>query len=186
METRPQISVIVYGSLLAPSVLDDLFEDLAGRIWPIRLQEFERVCNQTASWRGIDANQRAVLNVRRADDAWCNGLVVTDLQRGEFEAFRERERGYRLVEVHPDHIDLYEPHDIDAPLDTTRPSLDDQDLVLVTTGTKVDHEIDPIPSYLEECIDGASQWGGAFLADFKATTATNAGSDLTTYCTDQQ
>jgi hypothetical protein len=104
---------------------------------------------------------------------------VTDLQRDEFETFRDRERGYQLMEVQSDHIDPYPSTEISRPFDTSKPSLDDQDLLLVTTGQHVDNDIDPIPSYLEECLDGASQWGEQFLADFKMTTATNAATDLT-------
>lgn len=185
MGTRPRLAVLVYGSLLDPAVLGDLFETLEGRVWPVTVQGFERICNQAASWRATDADQRAVLNVVRAETAWCNGLVVTDLKRAEFEAFKERERGYRLVEVDPDHVDPYPPGDVDTDrIGTAVPPLGEQDLVLVTTGTRVDHDIAPIQSYLEDCFDGASQWGESFLADFEATTETNTGADLTTYRSD--
>jgi len=184
MKARPRLAVIVYGSLLAPSELADLLDDPAGRIWPIRLRGFERLCNQTASWRGTDAGQRGVLNVVRTDGAWCNGLLVTDLDRDEFTAFKDRERGYRLLEVAPEDVDPYPPDVVDAPLETTRPPLEDQDLLLVTTGTKVDHDIAPIPSYLETCLDGASQWGETFLSEFTTTTATNVDADLTSYRTE--
>ena len=60
------------------------------------------------------------------------------------------------------------------------PPIEGQDLVLTTTGTKGDHDIAPIPSYLDAYLEGASQWGETFLADFEATTET----DLTTYRTD--
>lgn len=178
MATRPRLAVIVYGSLLAPTELDELFGDLGGRVWPIRLQGFERICNQAASWRPTDADQRAVLNVVRNTESWCNALVITGLRRVEFETFRARERGYRLTEVDPDQIDPYAPDDFDAPIDATMPPLDEQDLTLVTTGTKVDHDIAPIPSYCRQCLDGASQWGETFLAEFKTTTVSNSRADL--------
>jgi len=178
MATRPRLAVIVYGSLLAPTELDELFGDLGGRVWPIRLRGFERICNQAASWRPTDADQRAVLNVVRNTESWCNALVITGLRRVEFETFRARERGYRLTEVDPDQIDPYAPDDFDAPIDATMPPLDEQDLTLVTTGTKVDHDIAPIPSYCRQCLDGASQWGETFLAEFKTTTVSNSRADL--------
>lgn len=170
MGARPTLSVVVYGSLLDPAALRAVVEDPEGRVWPVKLRGFERRCNQTASWRETDDDRRAVLNVVRSDDAWCNGLVVTDLLRGEFEAFRERERGYRLVEVDPADLDPYPRRDIDTPFETSDPGLADQDLLLVTTGTRVATDIRPIPSYLEACLDGASRWGGTFFADFKSTT----------------
>lgn len=180
MGPRPRLAVVVYGSLLDTEPLVDLFGDIDGRVWPIKLRGFERVCNQTASWRGTDGDERGVLNVVRTDGAWCNGLVVTDLGRGEFAAFTERERGYRLVEVDPELIDSYAEDDVDTThVGTTTPPLAEQDLVLVTTGTKVDHDIAPIPSYIEACLDGAGQWGEPFLDDFRATTKRNDGTDLT-------
>lgn len=178
MGTRPRLAVLVYGSLLAPTELDKLFDDLAGRVWPVRLRGFERVCNQAASWRPTAADEQAVLNVVRDSESWCNALIVTELEQPEFEGFKDRERGYRLVGVDADRIDPYAPSDVDAPIDTTKPALAEQDLTLVTTGTKVAHDIAPIPSYLRECLDGASQWGGTFLAEFKATTTANPGSEL--------
>jgi len=185
MGTRPRLAVLVYGSLLAPTELDELFGNLPERVWPVRLQGFERICNQVASWRPTEADQQAVLNVVRNDDSWCNALVVTDLQRSEFEAFRERERGYRLTDVGSDYIEPYAPGDIDtAQIDTTKPPLAEQDLTLVTTGTNVDQDIAPIPSYLSECLDGASQWGETFLEDFKTTTAANTGTELPTAFTE--
>lgn len=177
MGERPRLAALVYGSLLDPAELDTLFGDLPGRVWPVRLRGFERICNQAASWRQTDGDQQAVLNVVRNDEAWCNALVVTDLQRTEFRAFKDRERGYRLLEVDPARIDPYAPSEVETNGET-RPPLAEQDLLLVTTGTNVAHDIAPIPSYLRECLDGASQWGERFLAEFKATTAANPGRDL--------
>ena len=88
------------------------------------------------------------------------------------------------MEVPPTDIEPYPAHDIDTThLDTTTVPIDAQDLVLTTTGTKVDDAIAPIPSYRQECLDGASQWGERFLAEFRRTTTTNSGADLTTYRT---
>ena len=180
MEERPRLAVLVYGSLLAPGELDNLFDGVTERVWPVRLQGYERICNQTASWRPTHANQQAVLNVVRNSASWCNALIVTDLHQSELETFKDRERGYRLVEVDADAIDPYAPGAVDAPIDTARPPLAEQDLTFVTTGTNVAHDIAPIPSYCRECLDGARQWGETFLAEFKTTTASNPGTDLPT------
>jgi len=185
MATRPRLAVFVYGSLLDPTALDALFDDFQQRVWPVTGQGFERVCNQRASWRATEADQQAVLNVVRADGTWCNGLVVTDIQRGELQAFKDREAGYRLREVPTTDLEQYAARDVDTThLESTMPPIEEQDLVLTTTGTKVDHDIAPIPSYLDECLVGASQWGETFLADFEATTETNTETDLATYRTD--
>ena len=177
MGERPRLAILVYGSLLDPAELDTFLSDRAGRVWPVRLQGFERICNQVASWRPTEADQQAVLNVVRNEGSWCNALAVTDLRRTEFQAFTERERGYRLLEVDTDCIDPYASGEVDADGER-QPPLDEQDLLLVTTGTNVAHDIAPIPGYLGECLDGASHWGERFRADFEATTAANPGTDL--------
>ena len=157
MAPSPRLAVFVYGSLLDPAALDTCFDDVEQRVWPVRGQGFERVCNQRASWRATDGTQQGVLNVVRADGAWCNGLLVTDIQREEFQAFSDREAGYRLVELPATDIEPYAARNVDTThIDTTVPPIDEHDLVLTTTGTKVDHDIDPIPSYLDECLEGAS------------------------------
>jgi len=182
MSGRPRVAVITYGSLLDPDDLDALFTELTSRVLPITVDGYKRVFNQKASWRDADGESRAVLNVVRHEGAWFNGLLVTDLRREEFANFRERERGYRLVEVAHDQIDLYDSSAVSTDaLKADRSPLSDQDLVLVPTGTKVTEDITPIDSYVDLCCEGAEQWGEAFLSDFLRTTRLPCGDDLTTY-----
>lgn len=181
MGTHPRLATVAYGSLLDPATLGELFDGIDGRVQPVKLQGFKRVFNQEASWRDVDDDQRAVLNVVPAEDAWCNGIVVPNLTREECHAFRERERGYRLIEVDPDRLDPYAARAVDTDhVGGVGPRVDTQDLVLVPTGTRVTDDIAPIEPYVEECIAGASQWGETFRADFEATTATNTGTSLAT------
>lgn len=173
MKRRPRVAVVGYGSILDRGDLGELFVDGVRRSVPIRVDGFERVFNQEASWRDVDGDERAVLNVERSDDGWFNGVLVTDLSREEFAAFRRRERGYRLIEVEPDEIDPYDADD--------RARIDENDLILTTTGERVRDDIAPIRSYARLCADGAADWGDEFLADFLATTEVDDGRSLARY-----
>jgi len=164
---HPTIGVLGYGSLLHPEALADLFADWETRTTPVTLDGFRRRFDQVASWRDTDAQHRAVLNVTRDADAWCNAVYVTDLTRGEYQTYRDRERGYRLIEVRAEHI---------APYDGTCP---DDDLVLLPVGERTASDIVPVPDYRDRCLAGAAHWGEQFAADFRATTETAAGIPLT-------
>lgn len=163
---HPRIGVLGYGSLLHPEALADLFADWEARTTPVTFDGFRRRFDQVATWRDTDAHHRAVLNVTRDPDAWCNAVYVTDLTREEYRTYRERERGYRLIEVRPEHITPYEG------------SLPDDDLVLLPIGERTASDIAPIPDYRERCLAGASHWGEEFAADFRATTETAAGTPV--------
>lgn len=180
MTERPRIAVIVYGSVLNPNDLSDVFTQIRGRVAPVKVSGFERLFNQEASWRETTGANRAVLNVRRNDDHWFNGILVADLTRSEFREFKERERGYRLTEVEREALTSYDQADIEADVATDRPAVGAQDLVLTTTGSKTRADIEPIAEYAELCRDGASQWGETFLHDFLQTTKTASGESIST------
>lgn len=173
MKRRPRVGVVGYGSILDKEALGELFDDGVRRAIPVRVGGFERVFNQEASWRDVEGDERAVLNVVRAADSWFNGILIPDLARPEFTAFRRRERGYRLVEVDPDEVDPYDAGD--------RAEIDENEMVLTTTGEKVQDDITPIQSYARLCVEGASEWGDEFLTDFLATTDVNGRSGLASY-----
>lgn len=185
MTTRPRLAIIAYGSLLNPSTLEDLFEDVQSRIVPVRVRGFRRICNQEANWRPVTDDQRAVLNVERAPGSWFNGLLVTDISREGFETFRDRERGYRLLEVESDQLERYEADAVATDrLETEQPERPAPDVTLMPTGKHPDPDIAPIESYLQRCLDGARAWSETFLADFKRTTELNSGVNLHTYLDD--
>lgn len=181
MTDRPRLAVIVYGSVLHPDDLRELFGDISYRIAPVTVEGFTRLFNQEASWRETDGTQKAVLNVAPASDRWFNGILVSDLSRSEFSEFRERERGYRLIEVDTDEISSYNQSSIETDLQLSRPDIASQDLVLTTTGAKTREDIDPIDDYVDLCYEGASQWGPEFLQDFLRTTELASGELLESY-----
>jgi len=181
MTDRPRLAVIVYGSFLHPNDLAELFDDVPSRVVPVEVRGFDRLFNQEASWRETDGDRKAVLNVTPASDEWFNGILVVDLSREEFREFRERERGYRLIEVGFDALESYDRPTIEPDLTVDEPDIASQDLVLTTTGLKTRDSIDPIDSYVDLCYDGASQWGSEFLHDFLRTTKLSTGESLKSY-----
>lgn len=181
MTDRPRLGVIVYGSFIHPDDLADLFDDIPGRVVPVKVRGFDRLFNQEASWRESDGDQKAVLNVTPGSDKWFNGVLVADLSREEFREFRKRERGYRLIEVDFDAIESYDRSIIETDLAVDGPDIESQDLVLTTTGLKTRDSISPIDSYVDLCYDGASQWGTNFLQDFLRTTHLATGESLESY-----
>lgn len=165
---RPRIGVIGYGSLLQPSELATLAENAPNRAIPVKVDGLKRVFNQRTSWRTEDDIVCGVANVVRAADSWINGVLLPDLTRSEFRAFRERERWYRLIEI---SIDDVEPYDR-----TEHSRIKRLELILTTTGLETDPDIEPIPSYVDVCLNGAETWGEEFHSDFVESTETNAGS----------
>lgn len=168
LKVRPRIAVIGYGSLLQPSELRELAPETPERAIPVRIDGFRRVLDQRTSRRTDDDVECAVANAVRSPESWTNGVLLPDLTRREFEQFRDRERWYRLVEVPSGDIDPYDR------MDASR--IETQDLVLTTTGLETNADIEPIPEYVDACLEGAAEWGETFREDFIETTETNTGS----------
>lgn len=170
---RPRIAVIGYGSLLQPSELVALADDVPDRAIPVKIDGLKRVFDQRTSWRTDDNIECAVANAVRSDDSWMNGIFLPDISRSEFNTFRERERWYRLIEVSTEDI---EPYD-----DTGQNCIEQHELVLTTTGLETASDIEPIPRYANACLKGAAEWGEEFRNDFLETTETNTGCQLTKF-----
>lgn len=133
----------------------------------------KRIFDQRTSRRTDDDVECAVANAVRDPDAWLNGVLVPAVDRDEFRTFRERERWYRLIEVPFDDIEPYDESD--------RTRVDRNDLVVTTTGLETDPDIEPIPSYVADCLESAAAWSEEFREDFVASTETNAGESIPKY-----
>lgn len=168
--TRPRTGLLVYGSLLAPAELRELGTDAVGRAVPVRVDGLRRVLNQETSWRSDHERERAVCNVVRDPDGWLNGLVLPDVSRATFTEFRERESWYRILEVPLPDVEPYR--------DAAEAALEATDVLLTTTGTETDDDIEPVPEYVDLCVEGAAEWTATFREDFLRTTETNAGVSL--------
>lgn len=171
--TRPRTGLLVYGSLVVPSELRELCRDGVERAVPVRVDGLRRVFDQETSWRSDHPHERAVCNVVRDPESWINGLVLPDVSRETFSGFREREKWYRLIGVPRSDVELYRGSDEDA--------LAANDVILTTTGTETDDDIEPIPDYVDQCVNGASEWPATFHEDFLRTTETNSGRSLEDY-----
>lgn len=171
--TRPKIGLLVYGSLVVPSELGELCPDGVERAVPVRVDGLRRVFNQETSWRSDHPNERAVCNVVRDPESSINGLVLPDVSRETFAEFREREKWYRLIGVPRSDVEPYRGSDEEA--------LAANDVFLTTTGTETDDDIEPIPDYVHECVNGAAEWAGTFQEDFLRTTETNSSGSLEDY-----
>jgi hypothetical protein len=175
--SAPRVGVLGYGSILSPDDIDDLAPGGTEAAIPVRVSGFARRFNQEASWRDTDGRERAVLNVEPEAEAWFNAVLLPDLDRESYATFRERERGYRLVEVEADELEPYDPEDGDR--------TDAIDIVLVAVGERTATDIDPIPEYVDICLEGAAHWGAEFEAEFLGTTETAAGVPLSEYLDDR-
>lgn len=161
------MALIGYGSLIQPSELAKLATETPDRAIPVKIDGLKRVFDQRTSRRTDDDVECAVANVVRSADSWTNGVLLPDVSRAEFDEFRERERWYRLIEVPAGDIDPYDRTDASR--------IEAQDVVLTTTGLETDADIEPIPEYVDACLEGAAAWGENFREDVLETTETNTG-----------
>lgn len=170
----PVVGIVCYGSLLSPDELVPFLDGDGSLAVPVRVNGFRRVFNQRSVWRSstTDGDSSAVLNAVLDQDACMNAVLVPELNAREYDAVRRRERGYRMVEVEGSEIEPYN--------DTQLP---DTDLVLVPTGNeeRLDSSLEPIPEYIDICLDGAGHWGEKFYNEFLETTELGNGESLREY-----
>lgn len=162
---QPTVSVIGYGSLLSPNEILPFLDKNFVCATPVRIEGFRRTFNQESTWRAkaTDAEAKAVLNAVIDEEYSMNGIFLPNLSQHEYTVLRDRERGYRMVEVEPEYIEPYfsKEDDEDFP---------ESDIVLVPTGKRVSEGIRPVPEYIDICLDGARYWGDEFYHDFLRTT----------------
>lgn len=158
--------VVGYGSLLNPEAVDRALAASPSDVVPIRCDGYRRVFNNEAAWRDGAGAERAVLNATPDPDAWLNGVLIPFGRRADWERYRSRERGYTLHEV--DHAALTPYRESDqAVIDSTA-------TIRIPVGDRTAEGIQPIPSYLTECLDGARHWNERydvpFVEEFVTTT----------------
>jgi hypothetical protein len=177
LENRAIEAVLGYGSLVHPEALESEFGHLDPAFVPVRLEGYRRVCNNRSSWRDPE---RAVLNVERDPERWCNGILVA-FRGTRPDGYEERERGYHFERLSPTRLEPYVPAHGSV--------LDDVDRVAVPIGDRVERDIDPLLEYVERCLEGAKRWSerleetadaldDGFLAEFVRTTELADGTPL--------
>lgn len=170
---RPVIGFLGYGSLLSPEEINGMLAGGVDRAHPVTVQGFRRLFNQEASWRKSEDAEQAVLNAVRHDQYELNAVLLSDLSQEEYRELRERESGYRMVEAPSNGLTPYDSADEDQ--------IAAHDLILISTGTKVNSNIRPISEYIDICLDGARAWGEQFYREFIETTEIQAGEPLDDY-----
>lgn len=165
------LGIVVYGSFFNRSDLEYLFGELGDRTARVRLRGYRRVFDARADRRDTVGDRSAVLNLH-AGDAWCNGVLVTDLTPEEYGSYARRETTYRFELVDPDDVTYYEA-------DADGPALPDE--IIVPCDAPSHEDVRPIPRYVSTCLKGARQWGEDFYADFLETTYVAAGESLAEY-----
>lgn len=182
-DERGAHAVIGYGSLLHPDEVADEFGDLDPRTAPFVLEGYRRVFNNRSKWRDPEGTRSAVLNVEPDPDRWCNVVLIVVRGGDRPGNYEDREGGYHFERVPADRLRPYRPAD--------RRLLDDVDRIEVPVGDRVEPDIEPIPEYVDTCLDGARYWDGeveargdgpsGFLADFIRTTELADGTPFAGY-----
>ncbi len=161
--------LLVYGSLLHPEEIDTVFGPLSEEPIPVRVEGFRRVFNKYVSerLRKPRGNCAAVLNLRRRESSWFNGLLIQFVSPVGLNKYASRERAYRITRIPEKSIRRHGR--------TGRPTPDSLNAYytcLLEEGDDLSDRIEPIPSYLDLCLEGARSWGTDFEEDFLRSTWT--------------
>jgi hypothetical protein len=151
---------IVYGSLLHPDELKKQHIDI-DRVEFVKVKGFRRVFNQEPSWRLVEANERAVMNIEPDPEGWFNALAIKGLSEEHIEELDHRERGY-------DRINL-----ADGDVVTYGGKMLKECFVYKGKSGKQSDTIDPNPEYFEICLRGAQAHFDRFYRDYISTTYMN-------------
>jgi len=152
---------IVYGSLLHVDELKKQNID-PSRVDLVKVKGFKRVFNQLPSWRKVDGNKKAVMNIEVDENSWFNALVIKDLDEEYIQDLDHRERGYDRVSLEDGSVTLYSDG-----------SILDNCIVYKGKVDKQSDEILPNSDYFEICRNGAECHGEEFYKDYLKTTYQN-------------
>ncbi len=161
------MGLITYGSLLHPEELEVLFHRSDQNVFPVRVEGYTRRFSKSVSphLRTVNGPKSGVLNLHSSDGNWFNGLLVGPLSLSGLRKYAFREREYDITDVRREHIEFYE----------SPPAGFEKDLTSIYTCRledldESDGELEPVPAYLDLCLEGAREWGETFFNDFIRTT----------------
>ena len=152
---------IVYGSLLHIDELKKQNID-PSRVDLVKVKGFKRVFNQLPSWRKVDGNKKAVMNIEKDENSWFNALIIKDLDEEYLQELDHRERGYDRLALDEESVTLYSDNTIIKNC-----------IVYKGKEDKQSSEILPNPDYFIICKDGAKCHGKEFFEDYLKTTYQN-------------
>ncbi len=145
--------ILGYGSLINGESRAKTGE--TGRVWPVKLQGFERHWSVMSSEFGMSS----VAVVPAAEKA-CNGVLV-EVPHDQFPLFDERERGYQRAMIAATQLTPY--HDDSLPEGIYWVYHTDE-------VTEPHHECPIALSYLDVILSGCLEHGDAFTQDFLTLT----------------
>lgn len=156
-------SLFVYGSFIHPENIRKVFSR-TGKIIPVQLEGYERKCNHQAVNIQGKNGETAVFNIYEKDNSFINGVLIQGLSEvDEWIDYRKREIGYDIVKVPNSQLTLYSK-DIEKHLEV------ENELTYTAKGERILENPQPIPWYIEMCVNGAEKWGQVFKKDFISTS----------------
>jgi cation transport regulator ChaC len=158
-------NLVVFGSLLHPDELKkhNITMDM---IDFVKVKGFRRIFNQEPSWRKIDSNNRAVMNIEEDENSWFNALIIKNLDEEYFEELDYRERGYDRTYINDGDVINYENKTFTN--------------CIVYKGKKGKQNSDILPNidYFDICLNGAKSHFLEFYDDYMRTTYKNLSKQI--------
>lgn len=153
-------NLVVYGSLLHPKELEK-HNITIDRVEFVKVQGFQRKFNQEPSWRKVDSQYRAVMNIEPKKESWFNALLIKGLNEEDIKELDERERGYDRISIPFEDIKNYDGENIKN--------------AIVYQGKvgKQNDSIFPNQEYFQICLEGAKAHFKEFYNDYLDTTYAN-------------
>jgi hypothetical protein len=153
---------IVYGSLLHKDELKKQNID-PKRVDFVKVKGYKRVFNQEPSWRIVQGNEKAVMNIEEDENSWFNAIVIKDLDEKYIKELDHRERGYDRISLKKECVTLYDDN-----------STLNNCIVYKGKKGKQNNTIFPNPSYFKICLEGAKSHFEQFFKDYMDTTYKNS------------
>lgn len=165
--SRLSLGIVTYGSLIHPAEVRNLFGLSEDEHIRVKVRGYRRRFNKRIAehiYRETEPEKTAVLNLERNEGEWFNGLLLGPVERSDFRQYAFREQEYELEKISPLDLEFYHSAaDIPSGVDAIY-------TCLLNDESKLSSSIEPVPSYLDLCLSGASHHGSDFKRDFKRTT----------------
>lgn len=159
------MNLVVYGSLINKNEL--LRESISTNdVEKVKVLDFQRLFNQEPSYRLLDSQNRAVLNVKKASGFWFNAIIIKNLSHEYFEILDKREKGYTRTYLEKSQVKTYDNRTF---LGT---------YIYLGKKEKESSLIFPNEEYLKICLKGVKTFGEDFHKDFLETTYKNSSRGL--------
>lgn len=166
-DQRLSIGLIAYGSLLDPAELDVVFDRSSISVRPVRVDGYVRLFNKPLASHLRDPEKtegRGVLNLRKREEGWFNGLLVYPVGETALDRYAFREREYDLARVSRSALTPYGDEWASSG------TLESIYTCHLGEDPRLDDGLTPVEDYLKLCREGARCWGEKFHEDFLRTT----------------